>query len=545
MKETQRSSQSLFQNLKRHTLVFACVLVVLCFLLGNDYYNAKAFNKDVKKTFPKQTRKINYNDALIASSLKKRGILGTILKSTSEEYIASNSVLAGADVCPGTVISALPYNDPTGTTVGLVDNYKMPPDTVAPTVTGCPTCTATGTGPAGSLPRGAVYTGTGTGPDSAYTVTFSSAGNSLNVTMDPTTVDMALVVYTATCSNLLADAIVVSDRGAAGAPETVTISAMPAGSYNIVVDGYSSGGTPPGPSGTYTLAVTGSGTIGAPAAPIIPRSDFDGDGRTDLSVFQPSSGIWYLNQSAAGNVGRQWGISSDVITPGDFDGDNKADLAVFRASATAGMTDFYILRSLTSTFQGAEWGLPSDLPVVADYDGDNKDDIAVYRPSTNDFYVIQSLTNTSRHYRWGIGGDVPVPGDFDGDGKAEFAVFRASNGTWYYANSTGGAFVAVQWGASGDIPVFANYDTDTKDDVAVYRPSNGTWYINRSLAGSQLVQWGATGDIPVPGDYDGDGRYDQAVYRAGTWYLNRSTAGATATAFGTATDRPTPRFYLP
>jgi FG-GAP-like repeat len=540
MKETQLLGQRLFKSIKRKTLVFACVLVVMCFLLGNDYYNAKAFNKEVK-----QTRAINFNDALIASSIKKRGFMGTVLQASAKEYIATEEILAGGDVCPGTAITALPYNDPAGTTIGLVDNYNLPADTVAPTATGCPTCTATGTGPAGSLPRGASYTGTGTGPDSAYTITFTSAGNSLNVTMDPTAQDMAVIVYTNVCSSLLTDAIVISDAGIAGAAETVSISAMPAGTYNIVVDGYSTGGTAPGPSDTYTLAVTGSGTIGAPAAPTFPRSDFDGDGKTDLSVFRPSEGVWYLNQSTAGNVGKQWGVASDRITPGDFDGDNKTDLAVFRPSAAAGVSDFYILNSNGNVVRGAEWGTIGDLPVVADYDGDNKDDVAIYRPSTNDYFVIQSSNSATRHYRWGVSGDIPVPGDFDGDLKAEFAVFRPSNGTWYYANSTGGAFVAVQYGATGDIPVFANYDTDTKDDIAVYRPSNGTWYLNRSLAGSITVPFGATGDIPVPGDYDGDGRYDVAIYRAGVWYINQSTAGIVGRTFGTATDNPTPRFWLP
>src|SRR5262249_20659438 len=43
--------------------------------------------------------------------------------------------------------------------------------------------------------------------------------------------------------------------------EHVVISNMPAGTYNIVVDAYSTGGTPPGPSGPYTIEVSGSGLI--------------------------------------------------------------------------------------------------------------------------------------------------------------------------------------------------------------------------------------------------------------------------------------------
>jgi hypothetical protein len=81
--------------------------------------------------------------------------------------------------------------------------------------------------------------------------------------MDPTsTQDMALIVYTSICSsNSLADAIVIDDTGGGGTAESVTISNMPAGTYNFVVDGYSTGGTPPGPSGPYTLSITATTTV--------------------------------------------------------------------------------------------------------------------------------------------------------------------------------------------------------------------------------------------------------------------------------------------
>jgi hypothetical protein len=279
-------------------------------------------------------------------------------------------------------------------------------------------------------------------------------------------------------------------------------------------------------------------------APSAPRADFDGDGRTDLSVFRPSEGNWYLNRSTAGFTGLNWGISTDTITPADYDGDGKADIGVFRPSNAAGVADFYILRSATNTAFAPSWGSMMDVPVAADYDGDGKDDVAVYRPSTNDYFALQSSNGATRHFRWGVAGDIPTPGDFDGDGKAEFAVFRPSNGTWYYQTSSTAAFTAVNWGLASDVLVYADYDGDRKDDIAVYRA--GTWYIRNSTNGqATVVNYGIAGDIPVPGDYDGDGKYDQAVYRAGTWHLNRSTSGVSQSVFGAAPDKPTPRAYVP
>lgn len=146
-----------------------------------------------------------------------------------------------------------PAND---TTVGATDNFKLPADLTAPTCTASSTCT--GAGPAGSLPRGAIYTGTGTGPDRGWKIRVDAACN-LNITMDPATQDLGLIVYQSTCSNLLSDCVCVDDTGIDGVAESVTLNAVPGLDYFVLVDGYSSGGTPPGPSDAYTLQITGSG----------------------------------------------------------------------------------------------------------------------------------------------------------------------------------------------------------------------------------------------------------------------------------------------
>lgn len=285
-------------------------------------------------------------------------------------------------------------------------------------------------------------------------------------------------------------------------------------------------------------------TITASAPTTTVRSDFDGDGKTDFSVFRPSDGNWYLNRSTSGFAVAKFGLNGDVIVPGDFDGDRKTDLAVWRPTNVEGNLDFHVLRSSDNTFAGTVWGITTDLPVVADYDGDNKDDVAIFRPS-NGLWAIKLAAGGEVYRNFGQSGDKPVQGDFDGDNKSDLAVFRPSNGTWYIQKSTDNSFVSIQWGLTDDIPVFADYDGDNKDDIAVFRPSNGTWYIQKSTGGNSFIQFGANGDIPIPGDFDGDGKYDQAVYRNGTWYVNNSTAGFSVANFGLTTDVPTPRNYLP
>ncbi|MCA1623557.1 MAG: VCBS repeat domain-containing M23 family metallopeptidase [Acidobacteria bacterium] len=262
--------------------------------------------------------------------------------------------------------------------------------------------------------------------------------------------------------------------------------------------------------------------------------DFDGDSKSDVSVFRPENGAWYLNQSANGFTGVSFGQNGDKIVPADYDGDGKTDVAVFRNGT------WYLNRSQLG-FIGIAFGEATDIPVPEDYDGDGKADIAVFRPSTGVWYLNRSTLGFTG-IAFGQAGDKPVAADYDGDGKADIAVYR--NGTWYLQRSKDG-FTGVAFGEAADKPVPADYDGDGKTDIAVFRPSNGTWYLLRTRDGFTGIQFGLGTDKPVPADYDGDGKADLAVYRDGTWYIQRSQLGFTGVAFGAATDKPAPNAFIP
>ncbi len=261
-------------------------------------------------------------------------------------------------------------------------------------------------------------------------------------------------------------------------------------------------------------------------------SDFDGDGKADLSVFRPSNGNWYFLQSQNGLTGTAFGQNGDRIVPADYDGDGKTDVAVFRGGT------WYLQRSQLG-FTGIQFGEAADIPQPADYDGDGKADIAVFRPNNGTWYLLQSTAGFSG-IAFGQAGDKPVSADYDADGKADIALYRA--GVWYIRRSNLG-FTGISFGLATDKPVPADYDGDGKADVAVFR--NGYWYLLQSTAGLASIAFGTTGDLPVAADYDGDGKTDVAVFRGGTWFLNRTTAGFTGIAFGAENDEPIPNAFVP
>ena len=141
-----------------------------------------------------------------------------------------------------------------------------------------------------------------------------------------------------------------------------------------------------------STAFTAFITADSPASSSV-ANDFDGDGDTDVAIYRPSDGVWYVK----GQPFAQWG------------------------------------------------GQAGDVPVPGDYDGDGKTDVAIYRPSDGVWYI-----KGQSFWQWGgDAGDVPVPGDYDGDGHTDVAVYRPSDGVWYVKDQPWS-----QWGGqAGDVPL--------------------------------------------------------------------------------------------
>jgi subtilisin family serine protease len=271
------------------------------------------------------------------------------------------------------------------------------------------------------------------------------------------------------------------------------------------------------------------------------RADFDGDFKTDVSVFNRSTGLWSrLNSSDGQAVHSSFGLSGDIAVAGDYDGDGKTDVAIFRP----GDGNWWISKSSNGAVQVEHFGQNGDIPVARDYDADGRTDIAIFRPSTGYWWITYSTSGASAAIPFGQNGDHVVPGDYDGDDKADIAIVRA--GQWWITRSRTNTVVVENFGLGSDWPVQADYDGDGLTDIAIFRPSDGQWWIAYSSNGSvPVVGWGAFGDRPAPGDYDADSKADIVVQRpdaTGAFWILSSRGGSSVINF--SSEFPVAAAYL-
>ncbi len=258
-----------------------------------------------------------------------------------------------------------------------------------------------------------------------------------------------------------------------------------------------------------------------------PANDYDGDGKSDLAVYDNNNGTWFaysLQSNQATVWGAAWGWPGAVTVPGDYDGDAIGDLCVF--DQNTGCWFAWSPAQQSAVLWADPWGWTGVETAGGDYDGDGKSDMGVYDQATGNWYVRTAAGAILAWQKsWGWPGAVTVPGDYDGDGKSDIAVYDQNTGYWYIQTLADTILAWQQpWGWPGATTIPGDYDGDGKHDLCVYDQPTGAWYV-WSLANNKAVvwnkAWGWTGAVPVPGDYDGDGRDDLAVYdtTTGHWYI--------------------------
>jgi hypothetical protein len=205
----------------------------------------------------------------------------------------------------------------------------------------------------------------------------------------------------------------------------------------------------------------------------IPDSAENLNPRHSIAVFRPSTAVWLVDLNANRQYdgrtvdGRyKFGINGDIPVTGDWDGDGVTDIGVFRPSTGEWFLDLNANRKYDGrTVDGRyKLGINGDQPVTGDWNGDGVTDIGVFCPSTGEWFLDLNANRkwdgngSDGLYTFGKAGDRPVTGDWNDDGLTEIGVFRPSTGEWlldlnandkWNGRSVDGLY---QFGQPGDLP---------------------------------------------------------------------------------------------
>jgi hypothetical protein len=234
-------------------------------------------------------------------------------------------------------------------------------------------------------------------------------------------------------------------------------------------------------------------------APIV-KSDFNGDGRSDVIARDTAGYLWLYPGNGTGGflarirVGTAWNSMTTIVAPGDFNGDSHPDLL---ARDTAG----YL------------W---------------------LYPGNGTGGWLARVRVGTA----WNSMNIIVAPGDFNGDSHPDLLARDTAGYLWLYpGNGTGGWLARVRvgtaWNSMNAIVGVGDFTSDAQVDVMARDAAGYLWLYPGNGTGGWLARvrvgtgWGAMTAFAGPGDFSGD-RYSDLMARdsEGQLLLYRGTGSA-------------------
>jgi hypothetical protein len=267
------------------------------------------------------------------------------------------------------------------------------------------------------------------------------------------------------------------------------------------------------------------------AAPVSRRSDFGGDGRSDLLWYHAGSGGLYempidgFTVGAGAMIDVRSDLNWKVAAVGDLDGDGRAD--VVWQHSTSGQVYGLLMNGGTVASQGVIYTEPNTawkIAGAADIDGDGRADLVWKNESSGEVYVMRmnglavqagQVVYLEPNLSWKI----VALGDMNGDGRADMLWRNQTTGDVFamlmngFAVTSGGV-IYNEPNLSWKIIGLADFNNDGRADVLWQNTATGDVFemqMNGTVVSAGQViynepntQW----KIVALGDYNGDGRAD-------------------------------------
>jgi OmcA/MtrC family decaheme c-type cytochrome len=263
-----------------------------------------------------------------------------------------------------------------------------------------------------------------------------------------------------------------------------------------------------------------------------PRSDFNGDGKSDLlwrnvttgqAFMMPMNGstplpggVFCWSEPSAG-----W----QIVGTGDFDGDGKADILWW--NKRTGDVFLMLMDGMTIKWSGIIYTEPNTawtIQAIADFNGDGKADILWRNGATGQVYLLPMNGSTAQpgtviwtepNTAWQIVGTA----DFDGDGKADILWWNSTTGQVFQMLMNGmtvksSGLIYTEPNTAWKVVSLGDFDGNGKADLLWRNSSTGAVYLmpmNGSIALPGSIIWtesNMTWQILAVGDFDGDGKDD-------------------------------------
>jgi RHS repeat-associated protein len=265
------------------------------------------------------------------------------------------------------------------------------------------------------------------------------------------------------------------------------------------------------PSGVYSCnAITFSGLPKAISAYTAVVGDWDGDGVSDLALYEGGGTVYFYLSTGSGFSPIPFTLTNAAqkILIGDFNGDGRSDLLFVPATGNASiyLASGSALSGYTFTKKtgfSPQWNSTAgDFVILGDFDGDGRTDVA---------YYVQDVTYPSNSFTYYLGPDLSASGTITYQSKGTVPTFFTP--------------IVGDWNGDGkaDIVLVPNVSTT---DGAQFFLSTGLDFVKMSFNPDWNTNYGNT-SFPI-GDFNGDGKTD-IVANGQLWTADGTSFNSVAT----------------